>query len=67
MADRKDTEGSTPSITIEGWDAKDLELANLLQEAADFLRKSGGKDTVGQDMTFRKLDTGELFIVSHRS
>jgi hypothetical protein len=61
------TSESPPTITIEGWDSKDQDLANLLEKAADFLRSSGKTTKAGQEMTFKQLDTGSLFVIAHRS
>lgn len=61
-------EEAGPKITIEGWDIKDAELSKLLEETAKFLRNpksvEAGDDT---ELTFRTVETGDLFIVSHRS
>jgi hypothetical protein len=61
------TAASAPTISIEGWDAKDTELAALLETAANYLRGAAVGDTVGKELTFKQLDTGALFVVSHRS
>ena len=55
-------------ITIQGWDIKDAELAKLLEETAKFLREPGSTSAGdGAELTFKPVDTGELFIISHRS
>lgn len=73
MADKKSdvefvsTTDSTPSITIEGWDANDQNLADLLESAAKYLRSGGNQTKPGQEMTFKQMDTGSLFVLAHRS
>lgn len=55
-------------ITIEGWNIQDENLANLLEEAARFLRRAESTQAGdGAELTFQPVDTGDLFIVSHRS
>ena len=59
---------SGPKITIEGWDIKDAELSKLLEETAKFLRDPESMQARdGAELTFKTVDTGDLFIVSHRS
>lgn len=65
---RTSKDDSGPKITIEGWDIKDAELSKLLEETAKFLRDPKSMEASdGVDLTFRTVDTGDLFIVSHRS
>ncbi len=55
-------------ITIQGWDIKDAELAKLLEETAKFLREPDTKRAAdGAELKFKPVDTGELFVVAHRS
>lgn len=61
---------STPSIDIEGWgDMDEGDLADLLQHTAEFLRENSGEvgRTLGKDLTFKTIDTGQLFVLAHRS
>lgn len=63
-------ESEKPTISLEGWDADDENLADLLEKTAEFLRNSDSKtvsDIEGADIQFKEVETGDLFVVSHRS
>ncbi|WP_386175102.1 hypothetical protein [Sulfitobacter sp. R86518] len=75
MSEEKKTElvsvqETAPSISIEGWDLEDDQLADLLEETAKFLKENKGTDAVkvgsGQ-LRFRSVETGQLFDLVHRS
>lgn len=56
----------TPSISIEGWDLKDADLAKLLEDTANYLKQNPA-NLADKDVVFRRVDTGELFMLGHRS
>lgn len=82
MADPKDPAGTSkiarvskaaanPSITIEGWDIGDGDLVKLLEDTAEYLKKAqtlkSSNDLNDAEMVFKRVETGDLFTIAHRS
>jgi len=65
------TPATMPGITIEGWDIKDADLVKLLEDTAEFLKNAHSSNaSTGLDdkeMVFKRVDTGDLFTIAHRS
>lgn len=57
--------GAKATVDVEGVDAD--EVANLLEEVAKQIRANPGSAPADKSTSFKRVDTGQLFDVTHRS
>lgn len=59
---------SRPTISIDGVDT-DADVAQLLEDLAQHIKASvqTGNSLTGKDVVFKRISTGQLFDVVHRS